>query len=71
MCALPWSEASLTAPWMRISAQTVEVAYHMYDEAPKADSVRTISMTEESGRVLAAHRVAQDTERAEWSGENA
>ncbi|WP_190184599.1 hypothetical protein [Streptomyces cirratus] len=56
---------------MRISAQTVEVAYHMYDEAPKADSVRTISMTEESGRVLAAHRVAQDTERAEWSGENA
>lgn len=45
MCALPWNEVSLTGSWFRISAQVVEIAYRMYDEAPKQDSVRAPSRT--------------------------
>ncbi|MGW7486790.1 Arm DNA-binding domain-containing protein [Streptomyces sp. NPDC054786] len=35
MCALPWPEVSLSALWLRISAQIVEVAYRLYGEAPR------------------------------------
>ena len=43
MVALPWTEVSTDALWLRISQQIVEVAYQLYGEAPKADSVRTLS----------------------------
>ncbi|MEU2558478.1 tyrosine-type recombinase/integrase [Streptomyces longispororuber] len=67
VCALPWTEISTTALTLRISAQIVEVAYRLYGEAPKADSVRTTTLTEESGRVLTAWRIQQNKEREQWS----
>ncbi|WP_329317890.1 tyrosine-type recombinase/integrase [Streptomyces sp. NBC_01262] len=71
MCALPWQEVSLTSTWMRISAQIVEVAYRLYGEDPKADSVRTISISAESVEVLRAWRLAQVREHEQWSGQDA
>ncbi|MEW1719763.1 site-specific integrase [Streptomyces sp. NPDC093109] len=71
MCALPWTEISVTALWLRISAQIVEVAYRLYGETPKADSVRTNTLNEETGRALAAWRIQQEREREKWSGEEA
>ncbi|WP_280889898.1 site-specific integrase [Streptomyces sp. LBL] len=71
LCALPWPEVSLTALWMRISAQIVEVAYRLYGEPPKSDSIRTISMSSESATVLRAWKIKQDQERGKWSGEEA
>ncbi|MFF7613563.1 tyrosine-type recombinase/integrase [Streptomyces lavendulae] len=71
MAALPPEEVSLTDLWMRISAQLVEVAYRVYGEEPKADSVRTMSISAHSGRVLATHLANQQRERAEWEGEEA
>lgn len=68
MCALPWPEVSLDNFWLRISAQIVEVAYRLYGEAPKADSVRTLDLSEESAEVLAQWRAKQDEAREEWSG---
>ncbi|MEV0438453.1 tyrosine-type recombinase/integrase [Streptomyces spectabilis] len=68
VAALPWTEVSTTALTLRISAQIVEVAYRLYGEAPKADSVRTNTLTEESGRVLTAWRIQQNKEREQWSG---
>ncbi|WP_406738519.1 site-specific integrase [Streptomyces sp. NBC_00853] len=71
MAALPWTEVSLTDLSMRISAQLVEVAYRVYGEEPKADSVRTMSISAHSGRVLTAHRARQERERSQWEGEEA
>ncbi|WJV48859.1 site-specific integrase [Streptomyces flavofungini] len=67
VAALPWTEVSTTALTLRISAQIVEVAYRLYGEAPKADSVRMNTLTEESGRVLTAWRIQQDQEREQWA----
>ncbi|MEY2226883.1 tyrosine-type recombinase/integrase [Streptomyces sp. BF23-19] len=71
MCALPWPEVSFASLSLRVSAQIVEVAYRTYGEAPKADSVRTMSISEESADVLGAWRKAQAAEREAWSGEDA
>ncbi|MGW7610899.1 tyrosine-type recombinase/integrase [Streptomyces sp. NPDC054766] len=71
LCALPWPEVSLTALWMRISVQIVEVAHQLYGESPKADSIRTISMSTESANVLRAWKAKQEQEREQWSGEQA
>lgn len=68
MCALPWPEVSLSALWLRISAQIVEVAYRLYGEAPKADSVRTLNLSQESDEVLTQWRAKQNQGRKEWSG---
>ncbi|WP_395371380.1 tyrosine-type recombinase/integrase [Streptomyces tubercidicus] len=67
MAALPWTEVSLDALWLRISQQIVEVAYELYGEAPKADSVRTLSLSLESGDNLAAFRAKQEQKRQEWA----
>ncbi|MGD6752057.1 tyrosine-type recombinase/integrase [Streptomyces sp. BH105] len=66
MAALPWTEVSTDALWMRISQQIVEVAYKLYGEAPKADSVRTLSLSMESGDNLLSFRSKQDRMRQEW-----
>ncbi|MGW4505802.1 tyrosine-type recombinase/integrase [Streptomyces sp. NPDC004436] len=71
MAALPWTEVSLTALSMRISAQLVEVAYRVYGEEPKADSVRTMSISTHSGLVLTTHQAQQERERSEWEGAEA
>ncbi|MFC8671542.1 tyrosine-type recombinase/integrase [Streptomyces griseorubiginosus] len=71
MCALPWPEVSLTGSWFRISAQIVEIAYQQYDEAPKQDSVRTITLDAQTNKLWARWRVTQATEREQWSGEQA
>ncbi|AJC58541.1 site-specific integrase [Streptomyces sp. 769] len=67
MAALPWTEVNLDALWLRISQQIVEVAYELYGEAPKADSVRTLSLSLESGDNLAAFRAKQEKQRQEWA----
>ncbi|HET6355441.1 site-specific integrase [Streptomyces sp.] len=71
MCALPWTEVSLTDLWLRISAQTVEVAYRTHGEAPKADSVRTVSVGLESAEVLREWKAKQQREREQWSAVDA
>ncbi|GAO08740.1 site-specific recombinase [Streptomyces lydicamycinicus] len=71
MCALPWPEVSLTGSWFRISAQIVEIAYRQYDEAPKQDSVRTVTLDSQTRELWRAWRLTQDEEREQWSGEEA
>lgn len=66
MAALPWTEVSTDALWMRISQQIVEVAYKLYGEAPKADSVRTLSLSLESGDCFCTFRSKQEQKRQEW-----
>ncbi|WP_073751533.1 tyrosine-type recombinase/integrase [Streptomyces sp. CB03234] len=66
MAALPWTEVSTDALWLRISQQIVEVAYKLYGEAPKADSVRTLSLSLESGDNLVSFRAKQEQKRQEW-----
>ncbi|WP_405803354.1 tyrosine-type recombinase/integrase [Streptomyces sp. NBC_01187] len=66
MAALPWTEVSTDALWLRISQQIVEVAYELYGEAPKADSVRTLSLSLESGDNLVSFREKQGQKRQEW-----
>lgn len=70
-CALPWSEIDLDNGWVHISAQIVEVAYKTYGEEPKADSVRTISLSAETVTVLRQWQQDQDAERQTWSGQAA
>ncbi|WP_274558160.1 tyrosine-type recombinase/integrase [Streptomyces spiramyceticus] len=67
MAALPWTEVSTDALWLRISQQIVEVAYKLYGEAPKADSVRTLSLSLESGDNLVSFRAKQEQKRQEWA----
>ncbi|MEU3356543.1 site-specific integrase, partial [Streptomyces sp. NPDC037389] len=57
--------------WLRISAQIVEVAYRLYGEAPKADSVRTLNLSEESAEVLGQGRAKRAKAREEWSAAEA
>jgi len=71
MCALPVHEVNLADLWMRISAQIVEVAYRLYGEAPKADSVRTLNLSAESAEVLGQGRARRATAREEWSSAEA
>lgn len=68
MCALAKKEVSLSGPaqWFRISAQVVEVAYRLYDEAPKQDSVRTVSLDLYTGALWTAYEEARDKEREKW-----
>ncbi|MFJ5307424.1 tyrosine-type recombinase/integrase [Streptomyces sp. NPDC088350] len=66
MAALPWTEVSTDALWLRISQQIVEVAYKLYGEAPKADSVRTLSLSLESGDNFVSFRAKQERKRQEW-----
>ncbi len=66
MAALPWTEVNTDALWMRISQQIVEVAYKLYGEAPKADSVRTVSLSLESGDNFVSFRAKQEQKRQEW-----
>jgi integrase len=65
MAALPWTEVSTDALWLRISQQIVEVAYKLYGEAPKADNVRTLSLSLESGDNLVTVSAKQDRMRRE------
>lgn len=71
MCALPWTEVSLSGSWFRISAQIVEIAYRQYDEAPKQDSVRTVTLDSQTRELVRVWRLTQDKEREQWSGEKA
>jgi integrase len=66
MAALPWTEVSTDALWLRISQQIVEVAYQQYGERPKAESVRTLSLSLESGDSLISFRAKQEQKRQEW-----
>ncbi|MHA7956381.1 tyrosine-type recombinase/integrase [Streptomyces sp. L500] len=70
-CALTWSEINLDAGWLRISAQIVEVAYVTYAEEPKADSVRTIFLSDETIAVLREWKEEQERERAALEAEGA
>ncbi|MET7902568.1 site-specific integrase [Streptomyces sp. NPDC005355] len=71
MCALPVQEVNLAALWLRISAQIVGVAYRLYGEAPKAESVRTLNLSDESAEVLGQGRAKRDKAREEWSSAKA
>lgn len=67
MAALPWTEVNTDALWLRISQQIVDVAYKLYGEAPKSDSVRTLSLSLESGDNLVSFRAKQEQKRQEWA----
>lgn len=62
MAAVPWTEVSIDALWLRISQQIVEVAYQLYGEAPKAESVRTVSPSLESTYNLVSFRTHENGE---------
>ncbi|MFE5117789.1 tyrosine-type recombinase/integrase [Streptomyces sp. NPDC056669] len=62
----PSAVAVVDALWLRISQQIVEVAYKLYGEAPKADSVRTLSLGLESADNLVGFRTKQERKRQEW-----
>ncbi|MFE2442627.1 hypothetical protein ACWDHW_14110 [Streptomyces melanosporofaciens] len=62
----PFDAALTDALWLRISQQIVEVAYKLYGEAPKADSVRTLSLSLESADNLVGFRTKQERKRQEW-----
>ncbi len=63
---IPWTEVSTDALRLRISKQIVEFAYQPYGEAPKADSVRTLSLSLESGDTFVSFRAEQERKRQEW-----
>ncbi|UGY91303.1 tyrosine-type recombinase/integrase [Streptomyces gobiensis] len=44
------------------------MAYRLYGEAPKANSVRTLNLSQESAEVLTQWRAKQNKAREEWSG---
>ncbi|MFE4307372.1 tyrosine-type recombinase/integrase [Streptomyces sp. NPDC056891] len=69
MCALPPSEVSLYSPvqYFRISAQVVEVAYRVYDEAPKQDSVRTVTLDTGTAELWVEFDTTRAKEREAWS----
>jgi integrase len=71
MCALPWPEVNLSASLFRISAQIVEIAYRQYDEPPKQDSVRTVTLDSQTRELWRLWRITQETEREQWAGEKA
>lgn len=48
---------------LRSSQQIVEVAHQLYGEAPKADSVRTLSLSIESGDNFVGFREKQPSQR--------
>lgn len=54
------AEVGLDALWLRISQQIVEVAYKLYGEARKADSVRILSLSLKPADNLATFRVKQE-----------
>ncbi|MGM9465423.1 tyrosine-type recombinase/integrase [Streptomyces murinus] len=68
MCALSDAEVSLSGPvqWFRISAQVVEVAYRLYDEQPKQDSVRTVNLDLRTGALWASYEETRGQEREKW-----
>ncbi|MEV4741794.1 tyrosine-type recombinase/integrase [Streptomyces sp. NPDC049555] len=70
-CALTWSEVNLSVGWLRVSAQVVAVDRETYTEQPKADSVRTMSISVEMVRALRAWKARQQYERAAMLREGA
>ncbi|WP_351231977.1 tyrosine-type recombinase/integrase [Streptomyces sp. NPDC002133] len=68
---LAWPQVGLTGSWFRISAQIVEIAYRQYDEAPKQNSVRTVTLDSQTRELWQQWRLRQDRERQQWSGEKA
>lgn len=68
MCALSDAEVSLNGPvpWFRISAQVVEVAYRLYDERPKQDSVRTVNLDQQTAALWVAYDGTRAREREKW-----
>ncbi|MGK5692956.1 tyrosine-type recombinase/integrase [Streptomyces sp. URMC 128] len=71
MCALSWPEVSLDGSWFRISAQIVEIAYRQFNEAPKQDSVRTVTLDSQTRELWREWQATQAREREQWSGEKA
>ncbi len=71
MCALSWPEASPDGSWFRISAQIVEIAYRQFNEAPKQDSVRTVTLDSQTRELWREWQSGQAKEREQWSGEKA
>ncbi|TQF05521.1 site-specific integrase [Kitasatospora acidiphila] len=66
-CALPWSEVDLETRTIHISRQIVTVSYETFQEEPKADSVRTISIDRETVELLRLLREQQIAEREAWN----
>ncbi|WP_286256845.1 tyrosine-type recombinase/integrase [Streptomyces graminofaciens] len=79
MCALSWPEVSLDGSWfrisayphIRISAQIVEIAYRQFNEAPKQDSVCTVTLDSQTRELWREWQATQAREHEQWSGEEA
>lgn len=64
-CALSWSEVDLDEGVIHITEQIVAVAYKTYEDTPKADSVRDISLDDDTLELLRWWRRVQQDERAQ------
>lgn len=65
-CALPWSEVDLDSGVIHITEQIVAVAFEAYEDTPKNDRVRDISLDQDTLELLRWWRKVQEAERAEW-----
>ncbi|MGW2938013.1 tyrosine-type recombinase/integrase [Streptomyces sp. NPDC001156] len=70
-CALSWDEVDLDHGIIHITEQIVAVAHEPFEDTPKADSVRDLTLDSETIRLLREWRKKQDAERAEWSAHGA
>nr|BEK65779.1 tyrosine-type recombinase/integrase [Kitasatospora purpeofusca] len=66
-CALRWSDIDFEARTIEISKQLVAIASQTFEEPPKADSERTITIDRETIALLLALKDRQDAEREAWN----
>ncbi|MDI3417918.1 tyrosine-type recombinase/integrase [Streptomyces luteolus] len=65
-CALPWSETDLDEAVIHVTEQIVAVSWEAYEDTPKNDRIRDISLDEDTTELLRWWRKAQRTEREDW-----
>ncbi|MEU3783459.1 tyrosine-type recombinase/integrase [Streptomyces sp900129855] len=65
-CALPWSEVDLDEGVIHITEQLVAVSWEPYEDTPKNDRIRDISLDQDTLELLRWWRKAQEAERPDW-----
>jgi integrase len=67
-CGQPWSETSLDAHSLTVSAQLVQDGWQVETSEPKTDSgFRVIALDDDTVEVLKRHRERQEADREEWA----
>jgi integrase len=67
-CGQPWSETSLDAHSLTVSAQLVQDGWQVETSEPKTDSgFRVIALDDDTVEVLKRHRERQEADHEEWA----